>query len=298
MALKQTGFEGTTAGDTVTATNGGTGNTALTIGTTGGSPAPTLVYSSTTPIHGARGMRLTAITGATTRVFYADPVTPSFTAAFGYKSKATPTGGPTEIYYLTEGTSFDQKLAIAHTTTNTVTVKDASGVTNTISGVTLVTDTAYRIEVYGSLAGSPTTSNATYTVKVFTGDSTTALGTYTTSSGNLGTVGFIRQSLGKHSPTGTMDSIFDDFRANLGSSAALGPVDLTLSSTLALSPTSGTVPYTLTATVSYTGGTGTPVTYSMDWGDGTTSAAQSSNIFTHSVTVAGTYTATSTTLNT
>lgn len=56
-----------------------------------------------------------------------------------------------------------------------------------------------------------------------------------------------------------------------------------LSATVALSPTTGTAPFTLTATITATGGTGS-YTYSVtNWGDGSSSGSQSSNVFTKSI---------------
>ena len=65
-----------------------------------------------------------------------------------------------------------------------------------------------------------------------------------------------------------------------------------LTATLAVTPTSGTVPFTVTATAGTAGGTGTAKTYAWAWGDGATTVAGAAASVTHSYTTAGTYTAT------
>ena len=65
-----------------------------------------------------------------------------------------------------------------------------------------------------------------------------------------------------------------------------------LTATLAITPTSGTVPLAVTATASTTGGTGTAKSYAWVWGDGATTAAQAGVSATHSYTTAGAYTVT------
>ena len=75
----------------------------------------------------------------------------------------------------------------------------------------------------------------------------------------------------------------------VGIQLALIPSVAGLLATLSVSPTGGPVPTTVTATVSTTGGNGNPKTYSMVWGDGSSSGVQSSPIFTHDYTVIGEY---------
>jgi len=65
-----------------------------------------------------------------------------------------------------------------------------------------------------------------------------------------------------------------------------------LTASVTVSPTSGTVPFTVTATASSAGGSGTTKTYAFNWGDGSSTAAQSSATATHQYTSAGTYTVT------
>jgi hypothetical protein len=291
MALKQTTFENTTDGAAVTAANGGTGNDALTVGTTSGTP--TAIYTSSNPIHGTRAMRLTAAATQLTRFYYQDTLSNAFSARFGYRPLATP-GSSAEICYVIEGTSFAQQVTILHTTTNTIQVKMGTGAFTTISGVTLSLNTAYRFELYGTLNATPTTTNASLTVRVFAGDSTTPLGTFSSTAGDLGTVGIVRVAIGKMQSAGTFDAIFDDFAVNVGSSTPIGPVDTTLTASLSVVPTTGTIPFSVTATGGYSGGAaGATITYTFNWGDGTAvTGPQSSNVATHNYTVAGTFTVT------
>jgi len=65
-----------------------------------------------------------------------------------------------------------------------------------------------------------------------------------------------------------------------------------LTASVTVSPTSGTVPFTVTATASSSGGAGTSKTYAFNWGDGATTAAQSSSTATHQYSTRGTFTVT------
>ena len=71
--------------------------------------------------------------------------------------------------------------------------------------------------------------------------------------------------------------------------AALSITSTPLTATLALVPTSGIIPFTVTATCTATGG-GATKSYAWTWGDGTTTAAGPSNVATHLVTSSGIYT--------
>ena len=71
--------------------------------------------------------------------------------------------------------------------------------------------------------------------------------------------------------------------------AALSITGAPLTATLALVPTSGIIPFTVTATCTATGG-GATKSYAWTWGDGTTTAAGPSNVATHLVTSSGIYT--------
>jgi hypothetical protein len=65
-----------------------------------------------------------------------------------------------------------------------------------------------------------------------------------------------------------------------------------LTASAVVSPTSGTVPFVVTCTATAAGGSGTSKTYAFNWGDGSTTAAQSSNVATHTYATPGTYTVT------
>lgn len=74
--------------------------------------------------------------------------------------------------------------------------------------------------------------------------------------------------------------------------ATLTPAPTTpLSGTLTLAPTSGYAPLAVTATASFTGGTGSAKEYLFTWGDGTSTGWQSSATASHTYAVAGAYTA-------
>ena len=73
----------------------------------------------------------------------------------------------------------------------------------------------------------------------------------------------------------------------IGVQLALVPSVVALSATASVAPTSGSGPLDVTLTVTATGGNGNPKTYSVDWGDGSSSPSQSSNVFTHTYAAVG-----------
>ena len=95
----------------------------------------------------------------------------------------------------------------------------------------------------------------------------------------------LRPSVSAAVPTAVVGSLVETDRLTAAPASALA-------ATLAATPSSGTVPFTVTATASTTGGTGTAKTYAWAWGDGATTVAGAAASVTHSYTTAGTYTVT------
>jgi hypothetical protein len=75
----------------------------------------------------------------------------------------------------------------------------------------------------------------------------------------------------------------------VGIQFALTPAGLPLTiSSVSVTPSSGAGPLAVTLTIIPSGGNGNPITYSIDdWGDGATSAGQSSNTFAHTYASVG-----------
>lgn len=224
VAPLKTGFEGTTSGATMDATaanqNSPT-NDLLTLNTFVGSP--TRQYVSADVCNGTRALRVTGAASSTWRFYYPYTQSTSFAMRTGFVLKAAPSTEQ-EIFYLVEGTSFAAALALRLTASRQLKIFNRAAGSSTYSGFTASLDTPYRIEVYGTLDDSPTTTNGTVAVKVFAGNSTTASGTvFTSIAYNLGTVGFVRQQWGKLTSSGTLDIVFDDLAARFGSATPIGP---------------------------------------------------------------------------
>lgn len=77
----------------------------------------------------------------------------------------------------------------------------------------------------------------------------------------------------------------------------VAPAVTQISATVVVSPNSGTVPFTVTATTTALNGTGTAKSYSFVWGDGGTTPSQPGASATHDYLVGGAYTVTSTVTN-
>ncbi len=174
---------------------------------------------------------------------------------------------------------------------STATVAEAPSTQAMLAGV------EYRIEEYRS--------GATLTAKAYRVSDNVLI---TTLSGTVPTTLSTYAYFGNNAiTTGTLGSFTHDEMVIQDVAAEIGPVASTaLSATLQVaigagtpaSSVTGTVPFTVNATASSTGGTGTAKTYSFAWGDGTTTAAQASNTATHQYTTAGTRTVTVTVVNT
>lgn len=149
----------------------------------------------------------------------------------------------------------------------------AAAAANVASGSVQATVTATAADLEVSLAAWTAASRAEtvtsgYTALTAVATSTTYLAEAYKLSSAGGTVG----PTWSLSPTATAGVI----------TAAFAPssVPLTVDSVVA-TPSSGTAPLSVSAVVTASGGTGTAKTYAADWGDGSTTAAQSSATMTH-----------------
>lgn len=301
MTLRRFTAEGGTADTSLTMTNSATGGDQLSLVSKAG--AATAVYSAGQAMHGTKSILATCPAAADTVLMgYGGMAASALPLEVYFYVTAMPTLGTVTIGQIrgaaSPGGANVGLVNLLLRTTGKLTVTDAAGaVVKDFTG-TLTVNTWYRFALR-AVSGT-TTSNGTIGAAYYLGDATTPIETaFLSTTANVGTAGAGALTDGRWGKLsgGDLTAYFDDPSVNDGLAAFIGPASA-LSATLALSPTSGAVPYTLTATATATGGTGTPKTYAFDWGDGSITSAQSSNVATHTVTAPGTYTATVTVVNT
>lgn len=137
-------------------------------------------------------------------------------------------------------------------------------------------------------------------VSSFTSAATSLVGSAQTATGATESgLQVFQEQLAAAGPTGTrlFSATTATITAGSGALFALRAVS-TLTCSPSVTPASGSVPFTVSSTGSFAGGTGTPVTYAWNWGDSGVTPAQASPTATHLYTVAGTYTVTLTVVNT
>lgn len=155
------------------------------------------------------------------------------------------------------------------------------------------------IKIWVSLGGTATTGSVKLGLYNAAGTLLEPIVSLTTA--NLGTALIDRVVIGKFDSsnqtapfwmdTASLDPAGTDLLSTYATSSALA-------ATVSVVPNSGTVPFSVTATAGYSGGTGSPVTYAFNWGDGSTTPAQSGASATHTYNTVGTFTVTATVTNT
>lgn len=90
----------------------------------------------------------------------------------------------------------------------------------------LALTTYYRIEL--SVEVGTTSSNGVIRFGLYSGDSLTALDTYTNSTADLGTTDVVSWRMGKIGTTGNFESWWDSIEVNMSSSTLLGPFNVSV----------------------------------------------------------------------
>jgi PKD repeat protein len=164
----------------------------------------------------------------------------------------------------------------------------------------LAVSTQYFVEL--AVTPGTTTTNGRVEYLITDSNNVTVDSYDTGATVNTGTVEGGRARFGGYAATAgfTQDTFDGAVRVGfLPAGQWIGPLGATtLTATVSLTPVTGDVPISTTATVTATGGTGTAKTYAFNWGDGSTTAAQASPTVSHTYTVAGNYTVAATVANT
>lgn len=292
MTLASFDAESVTAGTAVSSTDG----SGFWGGVTSKAGAGSMVYSTAQKAHGTQSILVSGATAGTDSAFMDHTFTanPSAAVRFYYYATATPTTTDVNVAQL-RASDNTASVSIVHTTSGRLAVSQKGGtyVAQTASG-TSVLNQWVRIDLRATIGAGTTDGTIAASMNLLDATDNSLL-SYAATNVSAGTVNFATARWGKTSSAGTLSSHFDDFAVDDGRTTLIGPSGTAaLTATLALAPTSGTVPVTTTATVTASGGTGVGRLFAFAWGDGATTAAQAGNTATHSYSTAGSYTVTAT----
>lgn len=205
MAIIQNSAEGGTNGTTVTTGNsGGTSGTAFAQVTITG--APTCAFSSAVKAHGSLAYHLSGVSGDVAKLYLGS--TASSAAAVRVYMYLTSLPSAAQTLVQTQDSAFAAPVNININGTNNLFITNAAGSTVYTAPSALAAATWYRLELQ-TVKGT-TTSNGTISFQYYAGDSTTALGSFTSSTTNTGTNNSLRLVVGKQNSTPTLDAYFDD----------------------------------------------------------------------------------------
>jgi hypothetical protein len=217
MAIIRNSAEGGTNGTTVTTGNsGGTSGTAFAQVTITG--APTCVFSSVVKAHGSLGYHISGGSGDVAKLYLGS--TASSAAAVRVYMYLTSLPSAAQTLVQTQDSAFAAPVNININGTNNLFITNAAGTTVYTAPSALSAATWYRLELQ-TVKGT-TTSNGTISFQYYAGDSTTALGSFTSSTTNTGTNNSLRLVVGKQNSTPTLDAYFDDLAYDT-TSTTIGP---------------------------------------------------------------------------
>lgn len=208
--------------NTTVVTYDNSGNESGNIITPSVSGTSTVLFSSTTAAHGSLSYLVQNNSSDYARlVWQMDPaVSVGSTAARSYVYFGSFPSSTTAVIASVETTN-TFRASIAVTSTGNIEVSDSAGVLWT-SSTPISTSTWTRVELV-TVIGT-TSSNGTVKAAFYTGDSTTALGTFTSTTANTGTVSIDKQFFGKVGPnTWTGNHYMDDLAVLPNSSNFIGP---------------------------------------------------------------------------
>lgn len=203
--------EGTDAADVATtgAPTGYDNWAAITKGASG-----IVKYDTSQAMHGGSSIRFAASTASDqARVRFDLPSVSTHATRCYLRLSAAPSA--TQSLVVMADASAVQQLQVRVTTNRYLTIQDSNG-GSAVTGPQLAVDTWYRVETVTDNAA------ATVAMKVFAGDDTSAIGTWTVTSASSAAV--VYAQFGKAGAGGTLaDAWLDDVRVETGSNAWIGP---------------------------------------------------------------------------
>lgn len=276
-------------------------NTAITAANSGFSSVNVPAFSAAFHLAAAKmseseGYRFTQSTTATPFGYVDTTAQAIYAFRIPYRFSGAPAAKNSLIRLYSDTAHTGTILTIGHNTTNRMDIVEiATGGLNvsSASGSPMVANTDYVLMCLYN------TNTNNITIRCFPRGNVTALFEYGGTTLSSTTVSALRFGIGTSSSSAQIDTN-DAFAIGYGD--WLDRTDLTaspLSTSLSVTPSSSQGAHAITATITATGGTGTALSNSINWGDGTTAGPQTGFVFTKTSTATpGTYTATSSTVNT
>lgn len=231
---------------------GGTDGTAITVGNSGGTSgtafslvslagAATATYSSVGATHGALGYRLQSFGGASDKIYLRTDVagTGQFSGRLYFTLNALPAQAQ-NVFRLTDATL--NLMSVGLLSGNTMRVIDAAGATLGTYATALTAGTIYRLE-FNWKKGTGTTDGQ-IAAKLFLGEATTPVYSYSATNVNAGTTNPVCWYLGAGIVANVIDMTVDTTLYDDGQQVFLGPAVST--------PTSAVVPSSVVSGTGWT----------------------------------------------
>lgn len=266
--------------------------------------AGSIIYDATHVLHGSKSAKFTPVASAATGNVLIPATglstnTLAFTFGMWFDAANTADHYVASVY----DTAGVRMFSLVRNAVNRFRIYDQTGSTGAAAPYTSVQDVPLGQWVIAKIrlgvGGTATTGTAKLELRNQAGTLLEPIINLTTA--NIGTVLINQFRLGRVDvstygtpfwiDTVSYDQAATDTLADFSGSTALA-------ASMVCVPSSAVIPFTTTATVTASGGTGTTKNYAWVWGDGGTTAAQTSNVATHLYTTVGSYTVTCTVTNT
>lgn len=249
-----------------------------------------LTVATTNVFKGTKSLQINPIAGQNCAVRVALPA-PSFNVAFDEVFR-TPSTTTDETYVITVRGGTANVMNITYLPTGFIRVRTSGASNHWTSTVAIPTNTHVRIKGVVDI-DTAVAANSTFKVGLFNPTTDASLGSgavtpdwvvFTPGATDIQSVQFGKTSLNADTTVFTIDEARVETEGFDFIPAETTGLVVNVSST----PVSGQVPFTVPTTATLQNAVGTK-TYTFNWGDGTVTAAQSSNVASHQYTTPGTY---------
>ncbi|MFZ1812572.1 MAG: polysaccharide lyase [Candidatus Saccharimonadales bacterium] len=217
MAAYTNSAEGGTVGATISVANSGgaSGNAFTQVSPVG---APSYTFANNSVAHGSLSYRITGIAGDTVKLYLGGTAATASAARAYLSFVSVPIAAQTLL--IMQNSSFAAAANVNINSSGKLYVSDAAGATLYTSPSAVTAGTWYRVELQA--AAGTTTTDGTINFQYYTGDGTTALGSFASATVNAGTATMLRLVAGKHNSSPTLDFNLDDLAYTSGTTTPIG----------------------------------------------------------------------------